>query len=226
MPTNSEWPALHRLWPASRRCNLEGTRCEGMTRASHFLPCLPLTSQGEVTERTRPTHVSHLEEGLSFIPPGKDVKTDSLRRGMASSAIRVLCLLSFPISLPEPSHLLAGTTFQLNTLKTVLLRLCFQRHLQDKGGPQCCGISEENPAWLPGKGSIWVEHWNLAMHWWKENHRCRNAQDTKKRSSGVSETLCGWRLGKDGREAGDDSERLWMLGMEYGFPERNRWPRG
>lgn len=187
-----------------------------MTRASHFLPCLPLTSQGEVTERTRSGHTCPTwKRGLLSFPQADSPKTDSLRRGMvASSAIRpVFAFPPSPFHSPEPSHLLAGTTFQLNTLKTVLQAVLSEtpRIREVLSG---CGISEENPAWLPGKGSIWVEHWNLAMHWWKENHGCRNAQDTKKRSSESLKRCVDGDSGKDGREAGDVPWKA--LNVRYG----------
>ena len=73
---------------------------------------------------------------------------------VASSAI---CpAFAFPLAHFTP-HLLADTAFQLNTLKIVLQAVLSEtaRIREVLGG---CGISEENPGWLPGKGSIWVEH--------------------------------------------------------------------
>lgn len=77
---------------------------------------------------------------------------------VASSAIcPVFAFPPCPLHSPELSHLLAGTTFQLNTLKIVLQAVLSEtpRIREVLSG---CGISEENPGWLPGKGSIWVEH--------------------------------------------------------------------
>ena len=222
----TQWPALHRLWPASHRCNLTETG----VKAGHT----PLTScpvvlwhhrEREQREPAQDTHVppgrgsSSYLQGLLSLPQADNPKTNSLRPGMvASSAVcPVFAFPPSPFPSPEPSHLLAGTTFQLNTLKIVLQAVLSEtpRVREVLSG---CGISEENPGWLPGKGGIWVEPWNLAMHWWRENHGCRNTHDTKKRSLESLKHCVDGDSGKDGREAGDIPRKLWILDMECGFP--------
>lgn len=103
MPANSEWPALHRLWPASHRCNL----MEAGVKAGHT----PLTScpvvlwhhrEREQREPAQDTHVppgrgsSSYLQGLLSLPQADNPKTNSLRPGMVASS--AVCPVSaFPL---------------------------------------------------------------------------------------------------------------------------------
>ena len=183
-----------------------------MTCASHILPCLPLTSQGEVTGKTRLGHTCPTwKRGLLSFPQADSPKTDSLRRGMgASSAIRpVFAFPPSPFHSPEPSHLLAGTTFQLNTLKTVLQAVLSEtpRIREVLSG---CGISEENPAWLPGKRQHLGGTLKLGRALVEGKPRVQKCPGHKEEELRVSETLCGWRL----RERWQRSRRRTLKGFE------------